>query len=813
MLSNYTGHVWRFGVDDPNEELIMRLPLQPSDVIVATHLAGRGADPKISKTVADHGGLLLILGSFPENQRVEDQAYGRAARNGAIGSAVMIVNNRTIDSDCREIQCYYEEREQQQTKHLFEEIAKIHLPTFTHRDALYEKYIALNRLMISPNGFDLMLKDFGTPATELTDKHIYLYQDKTSGKIFAEIEQPQSTISSFFGFGAKPKIDLSALLPVLKPEAARHLAMVFTKFRPTMLNLNYLDFEAIHFLVTTELSDIDKTHYILNHDGELFGDNKNILPRIFSRYYHELSQSNIRRDANLLDYKSPLFNDDKEFYFLTHFARYHQDFTHLNVNRVDPPSDDQLLQAKRIKLFGHWLQDRKDYNVEIKLNQLSDNWGMWLKHDLGDSTVQPTYFANGTINDEELLANQADSYQMEHEAVDKFIVKQHQQSKQINYIENPHYFVKAAWHYQNVHLHEVRDGIFEHIEMPKTKTSFLDSFTNMANKAIKNSVLLAKQSLNFLLNYQSYDISTHFQDDFINIDDPLAAASQHLDVAQTRDHRLNWAVHNLRAIIDLTKIHYEYTSTKQAEAAHDAKQKYIQTMAAAVSSLENYIIPHHEAQLYQAMAKNISDPASELTEQLLGYLRFYEQVKMRMLQNIDKVYNTNGAQMIALSNGVTFADIMELVDISEINEAQATSTNDPQTLNTAEAAAPQQPPAKDNDINAAEPIADEATDTTKTIPANATPANATEANINLAQSTNNITIDSTIDINNSGINHVSTNQILAANLLSASNSDSQANSDIYIYFTCKKIQFHIKNLIVNEAICIAGILMVIDIFV
>nr|CAH0103296.1 unnamed protein product [Daphnia galeata] len=101
-------------IKDPNNKRIHRYTrdyekfqfekepgLDIGNVIVTTNLAGRGTDIKLSETLKANGGLHICLTYFPENERVEEQAMGRAARKGEPGSGILILWEPQIGKDSR----------------------------------------------------------------------------------------------------------------------------------------------------------------------------------------------------------------------------------------------------------------------------------------------------------------------------------------------------------------------------------------------------------------------------------------------------------------------------------------------------------------------------------------------------------------------------------------------------------------------------------------------------------------------------------------------------------------------------------------
>ena len=89
LVQIYKGDVMKYFTED--DKSTIEKELDKGKIIVATNLAGRGTDIKISEGLEKKGGLHVIVSFFPLNQRIEDQNYGRAGRKGQKGSHILIM--------------------------------------------------------------------------------------------------------------------------------------------------------------------------------------------------------------------------------------------------------------------------------------------------------------------------------------------------------------------------------------------------------------------------------------------------------------------------------------------------------------------------------------------------------------------------------------------------------------------------------------------------------------------------------------------------------------------------------------------------
>jgi len=77
---------------DREEAEIVARAGQPCAITVATNMAGRGTDIRLSSEVSARGGLHVILTECHESARIDRQLYGRCARQGDPGTCVMLVS-------------------------------------------------------------------------------------------------------------------------------------------------------------------------------------------------------------------------------------------------------------------------------------------------------------------------------------------------------------------------------------------------------------------------------------------------------------------------------------------------------------------------------------------------------------------------------------------------------------------------------------------------------------------------------------------------------------------------------------------------
>lgn len=166
------------------------------EIIVATNIAGRGADFRTTAELETCGGLHVIVAFLPGNQRVQQQAFGRTSRQGHSGSTQMIIRRDALagidldyasddeevsdDGDHDEAAAFqakiFAQCEKLETKRI-ENIRTEKLLELSFADALFERFLQL-QLLFDEN----RIKDLTPASSDLENsiqavKWIYLQKD------------------------------------------------------------------------------------------------------------------------------------------------------------------------------------------------------------------------------------------------------------------------------------------------------------------------------------------------------------------------------------------------------------------------------------------------------------------------------------------------------------------------------------------------------------------------------------------------------------------------------------------------------------
>ena len=84
---------------DSNELNAIKKEFDSGEIVIATNLAGRGTNIKLTDRVNKSGGLLCIVTFLARSRRVELQAFGRTARKGKPGSVQCILKASSLQAE------------------------------------------------------------------------------------------------------------------------------------------------------------------------------------------------------------------------------------------------------------------------------------------------------------------------------------------------------------------------------------------------------------------------------------------------------------------------------------------------------------------------------------------------------------------------------------------------------------------------------------------------------------------------------------------------------------------------------------------
>ena len=312
----YQGKVIKYS-DNADEEAISK-KLRAGDIIVATNLAGRGTDLEIDREVNRNGGLHVILSYFPESVRVQDQAFGRGARNGDSGSAQMIIY-KEVGLSIEDLNIARDLEEKEKLKASEED----NIEQMKLQDGLFDKFISLIATVNSPTGYNISR---GNPDVK-SNGTIYVY-NKT-----AEDNQQQIYLNCY-----KPGDDKYAT-PLESKEISKYVEHIDSRAYHHLLDVlskderafSQRDYETIHFFAA-EMGCIKKE--------------EKVLERVHKKYNKK---------------------------FGNHYIG-------LGSQETNQTKLEEIIKNRYNESFVIWEEDRGLYNREYEISQLKENWAIWLKN-------------------------------------------------------------------------------------------------------------------------------------------------------------------------------------------------------------------------------------------------------------------------------------------------------------------------------------------------------------------------------------------------------------------------------------------------
>ncbi|XP_058825669.1 uncharacterized protein LOC131685754 [Topomyia yanbarensis] len=184
--------------------------ISTGEVVFATNIAGRGTDFRTSPDLEAKGGLQVYVAFLPCNKRVEDQAFGRTARQGNKGTAKLMIKQSEVEKlgidsgSLEEIKQRRDEIEATRIKYIKDfKVKELHF-----QDTLFEKFSALYRKLKDkchdkPEYQYVLddLKEFWAFWLEKTIQRVSMLEEKNANHEFEQFElEARETIAGTIAF-------------------------------------------------------------------------------------------------------------------------------------------------------------------------------------------------------------------------------------------------------------------------------------------------------------------------------------------------------------------------------------------------------------------------------------------------------------------------------------------------------------------------------------------------------------------------------------------------------------------------------------
>ena len=632
-----------YGTGARGEAQIVEEKLKPGEVIFSTNAGGRGTDLRLEQEVLNAGGLIVFLTMLPASIRVQDQDFGRSARAGDPGSAILIVNTEQFgDNQCHEdLNCLIDKRNEAEIKLLnHDRLCK--LPGIAMRDKLFGRSVELFKVVNSPTGYRLITGNCSEVTTTL--KSLCLYQEKESLAMMLKINSPDNQHTT---------LNISEMINIIDPKASVHLSTILSKENSTVSSLNKQDYELTHFLAA--------------NNG--FSDNPVIMARVKKSFDQAIDKELPLEYWEKVGGIRGIFveSESSEEAYLKWLVQENSDFADLkNSNQIEGTLDKALQEKVKLrKLFLLWVKDRELYNNGYEIAQMTEYFAMWLKTQTG---LFDKYDECNISTPAKVLENDKLQTDLEKELGRNFdvfnttIIKRSSiddTADPDHLMQNPTYLILKAWRYIQIDALQKRDdsaGILEVLTSDDDNWFFFS--------AVKGAI---KGIISTVIGVIPDFSSSQFQNYEVN--NPLQDAKKFVQIALDRDNPANnsntWISYNAMSFIRLLNDGEGINEMKQADDAARIKQQFIYDTQDAIDMIQNLVIPQLEGQLTQLLALNFIKYEDNLAIQLIGNIEIYKKIIETLYNNAEAVSVSSGKEMAQLGEFIPLEQLARNVNITQ----------------------------------------------------------------------------------------------------------------------------------------------------
>jgi hypothetical protein len=336
----------------------------------------------------------------------------------------------------------------------------------------------------------------------------------------------------------------------------------------------------------------------------------------------------------------------------------------LDENGVIKEISPQILAKVKISYYyAGWLEDRALYHKEYEIMQINEHFAHWLfEHKVMN------YLPEGCDNEaswtnwlkKTFLSSEADyklnEWQQLFTGFAKEISTWHANGK---LLQNPAYTIYKAWHLLSVEdkmqIEKARLGLDQNITESKESGLQYASYKNYYDY-LKNFT----SELNLVSDWQQSDGNYLIQD-------PMELAVQLLEKELgLKDAYAKFALYNTLSFIRLIKDGRGIWHLKQGETAKQVMINFNNDAQAALEALNTDLVQHYQGQLSYMMVNGLAYMNTDLTLQLIGHIELYKKLNETLFNNLLKLDQNNGKQMIRVGRNI---DIEVMIDSINITRA------------------------------------------------------------------------------------------------------------------------------------------------